>query len=87
MSPNAGGTGGGAVSQPMSTVYTGAQINYGDLTLCLTLVKANIQRLRDVDDECTNTRIYSRVVRAFNSQSRSSNCPGFDPSILRLSGI
>ncbi len=29
----------------------------------------------------------SRVVRAFNSQCRSRNCPGFDPSILRHSGI
>ncbi len=29
----------------------------------------------------------SRVVRASDSQCRSSNCPGFDPSILRHSGI
>ncbi len=31
--------------------------------------------------------IYSRVVRASNSQCRSRICPGFDPSILRHSGI
>ncbi len=30
--------------------------------------------------------IYSRVVRASDSQCRSRNCPGFDPSILRHSG-
>ena len=29
----------------------------------------------------------SRVVRASDSQCRSRNCPGFDPSILRHSGI
>ncbi len=29
----------------------------------------------------------SRVVRAFDSQRRSRNCRGFDPSILRHSGI
>ncbi len=29
----------------------------------------------------------SRVVRAFDSQCCSRNCPGFDPSILRHSGI
>ncbi len=29
----------------------------------------------------------SRVVRASDGQRRSRNCPGFDPSILRLSGI
>ncbi len=29
----------------------------------------------------------SRVVWASDSQCRSSNCPGFDPSILRHSGI
>jgi hypothetical protein len=29
----------------------------------------------------------SRVVRAFDCQCRSCNCPGFDPSIFRRSGI
>jgi hypothetical protein len=29
----------------------------------------------------------SRAVRASDSQCRSRNCPGFDPSILRHSGI
>jgi hypothetical protein len=29
----------------------------------------------------------SRVVRASDSQCRCRNCPGFDPSILRRSGI
>ncbi len=29
----------------------------------------------------------SQVVRASDSQCRSRNCPGFDPSILRHSGI
>ncbi len=29
----------------------------------------------------------SRVVRASDSQFRSRNCPGFDPSILRYNGI
>ncbi len=29
----------------------------------------------------------SRVVRASENQCRSRNCPGFDPSILRHSGI
>ncbi len=29
----------------------------------------------------------SRVARASDSQCRSRNCPGFDPSILRHSGI
>jgi hypothetical protein len=29
----------------------------------------------------------SRLVRESDSQCRSSNCPGFDPSILRHSGI
>jgi hypothetical protein len=33
MSPNAGGFAG---SQPMNTVYTGAQINFGDLAPYLT---------------------------------------------------
>jgi hypothetical protein len=28
-----------------------------------------------------------KVVRASGSQCRSCNCPGFDPSILRHSGI
>ncbi len=30
--------------------------------------------------------LYGRVVRASDSQCRSRNCPGFDPSILRHSG-
>ncbi len=30
---------------------------------------------------------FSRVVRASDSQCRRRNCPGFDPSILRHSGI
>ncbi len=37
MSPNAGGRGGVAGCQPVSTqLYTGAQINFGDVTLYLT---------------------------------------------------
>ncbi len=31
--------------------------------------------------------IYSRVIIASDSQCRSRSCPGFDPSILRHSGI
>ncbi len=31
--------------------------------------------------------ISSRVVKSSNSQCQSCNCPGFDPSILRHSGI
>ncbi len=41
MSQNAGESGGVAGSQPMSTTYTGVQINFGDLSPYLTMVQLN----------------------------------------------
>jgi hypothetical protein len=71
------GKGGGvAGSQPMSTAIHKKPNKFCRLTPYLTWAKASIQRLRDVNDECKTTRIYNRMVRAFNSQSRIATVRG-----------
>ncbi len=80
-------TNGSGYGEPKKTYRSGSG------TLLSTLVNVDTTPERTVKTSACSIKFvdewmrFSRVVRASDSRCRSRNCPGFDLSILRHSGI